>query len=427
MKFRILLFIGIIIFNYSNAQTCENVGDGLTESIGSLIVNDGKLFGYRYNQSDTTETICVWDGSVWNEYTSAAIYIKNIVVNKDTLFASTNEAIYFWNNNLWEEYYSFDSLDIEFCYSKKLFVFKNDLYILFICQEPNYSFYKLTSDSLYLKFKTDGGDIADVYEYNDKLYLTGCFLELYNYNNGVYTGTSIYSPHFAYYDGENLFSANGGLSAESYGLTLTEYNGLIYIGKTIYGSADTNIRYLQTWNGTMILPATYRPNESITSLKTIDNKMYAHGSFTKIGETELNHFGVWDGISWSDLGLNIISGEIGDIIKYDGKLYITGSFEILEGNDTIRNIAVINENDFVEDLDFSNNISVYPNPVIDYIKISFSENVKQFKFELFDLQGRLLLTKENEDFVDMKSFGKGIYLYSITIDNRTKIGKLVKN
>ncbi|MFA5328397.1 MAG: T9SS type A sorting domain-containing protein [Prolixibacteraceae bacterium] len=71
---------------------------------------------------------------------------------------------------------------------------------------------------------------------------------------------------------------------------------------------------------------------------------------------------------------------------------------------------------------------VYPNPCSESVSISISGPNSQINFELFDLQGRKLLSKaiSNNEKVNMEGFRSGLYLYKLNLDGKMQSGKLVK-
>ncbi len=73
------------------------------------------------------------------------------------------------------------------------------------------------------------------------------------------------------------------------------------------------------------------------------------------------------------------------------------------------------------------NISLYPNPVLDFLIISFS-STNTATIELFDLQGRSLLSKEisNNEQLNLKHLNNGMYFYNLYIDGNKHSGKLIK-
>jgi len=57
-------------------------------------------------------------------------------------------------------------------------------------------------------------------------------------------------------------------------------------------------------------------------------------------------------------------------------------------------------------------INIYPNPTIDIINIDVSGNL-QYKATLFDLQGRLIMSRTNQSAIQIESLAQGTYLLEI--------------
>ncbi|MDP3916232.1 MAG: T9SS type A sorting domain-containing protein [Bacteroidota bacterium] len=71
---------------------------------------------------------------------------------------------------------------------------------------------------------------------------------------------------------------------------------------------------------------------------------------------------------------------------------------------------------------------VYPNPVSEFVSFNLPDSYSQFTFELFDLQGRKLISKAigSNEKVNMEGFQSGLYLYKLNVDGMVQSGKLVK-
>lgn len=72
-------------------------------------------------------------------------------------------------------------------------------------------------------------------------------------------------------------------------------------------------------------------------------------------------------------------------------------------------------------------VSVYPNPVSDFISVRLSES-STAAFRLYDMQGRILHESQvnSNSKIDMSKFNKGVYFYRIIMDKETISGKLLK-
>ncbi len=72
---------------------------------------------------------------------------------------------------------------------------------------------------------------------------------------------------------------------------------------------------------------------------------------------------------------------------------------------------------------------VYPNPCSEYLTFSFSGNYLQITFELFDLQGRKLMTREIKanETISLEGLENGLYVFELsTPDGNKQSGRLVK-
>jgi hypothetical protein len=86
-------------------------------------------------------------------------------------------------------------------------------------------------------------------------------------------------------------------------------------------------------------------------------------------------------------------------------------------------------------VELENWVSVYPNPVVNYLKFNFNtQSVSYFKVGLFDVSGKLLIedTLKNQNAnsqLDLSHLSSGIYLLKITASetNYNKSIKIIKN
>ena len=83
-------------------------------------------------------------------------------------------------------------------------------------------------------------------------------------------------------------------------------------------------------------------NNEVSVFKTINNELYAGGVFMLKGVYPETFFlAKWNGLAWSRLG-NIMpnDGQIRSIENYNNRLYASGDFDSLEGNDSITKFAM---------------------------------------------------------------------------------------
>ena len=71
--------------------------------------------------------------------------------------------------------------------------------------------------------------------------------------------------------------------------------------------------------------------------------------------------------------------------------------------------------------------AIYPNPAIDIININISGDLK-YEVTIFDLQGRIMISKKNPSVIDIQALPQGIYLLELKdLDSGQKvIEKIIK-
>ncbi len=78
---------------------------------------------------------------------------------------------------------------------------------------------------------------------------------------------------------------------------------------------------------------------------------------------------------------------------------------------------------------FEGTSGIYPNPFSDFLSFSFSDyDGQKIIFELFDLQGRKLISKtvQEGETINAAELNSGIYFYTLDFDGERKSGKLIK-
>ncbi|MBC7771179.1 MAG: immunoglobulin domain-containing protein [Pyrinomonadaceae bacterium] len=71
-------------------------------------------------------------------------------------------------------------------------------------------------------------------------------------------------------------------------------------------------------------------NGSVNAIEVHNGSVYAAGSFTQSGSTNLNFVARWNGAAWEPLG-NGVFGTVHALKSYNGKLYVGGSFTTASG------------------------------------------------------------------------------------------------
>ena len=86
----------------------------------------------------------------------------------------------------------------------------------------------------------------------------------------------------------------------------------------------------------------------------------------------------------------------------------------------------------IERLDNNADVLIYPNPTGDFLTIELFETANLMTVEIFDIFGKLLAIKtistvaDNTNTVDLSGLSNGVYVISVTSDNRHYVNRIIK-
>ncbi len=108
----------------------------------------------------------------------------------------------------------------------------------------------------------------------------------------------------------------------------------------------------------------------------------------------------------------------GDTLLYDNA-FSTGNQSF--------SFCVTDSSTNIKEQNLENQLSIYPNPTNGLIYISNENNIAPFRFELYDVNGRVLLQDEaKQNVIDISQAKTGIYFLRVTTNKGTIIKKVVK-
>lgn len=128
--------------------------------------------------------------------------------------------------------------------------------------------------------------------------------------------------------------------------------------------------------------------------------------------------------------------DIRKISFMSGNMTVTQSNGVSDNFElkNIQNLSFFGLGTFTEEVKESATISifVYPNPVIDFLNLNFTNEIGQaFQLEIISLDGKIYyskyLTIEKEISLDVSYLPRGIYLCSIINKKLVKTIKFIKN
>ncbi len=118
-----------------------------------------------------------------------------------------------------------------------------------------------------------------------------------------------------------------------------------------------------------------------------------------------------------------------DLNVFDKILFETGKFKVVKNDKTneefiIKSVKRISISSQVTSVEFFqlNQLSVYPNPTSDYLMLNNLFNSSNQTIEVFDFQGKLVLTKQYVDsqMLDVRHLSKGNYFGRVTCNSTSK-------
>jgi hypothetical protein len=161
----------------------------------------------------------------------------------------------------------------------------------------------------------------------------------------------------------------------------------------------------------------------------MNDNIYAAGSFTNTSGKR--YVAQWDGTAWSELGgLNAMSpnNNIYTICTdISGNAYAAGQFTNASGNRLVLKYSMPTG---MDDMNFTGQIKVYPNPADDFITLEF-ENPKEAEINVYNTYGQIILRNclsDQHGRIDVGGLNRGLYF--LEIKNKAgemRIERLIKN
>lgn len=197
------------------------------------------------------------------------------------------------------------------------------------------------------------------------------------------------------------------------------------------GSLDTSFAS----NGIFKTMVGISPSGSCSDMKLLSNgKIVLAGNLKSgngIGLLKLNSNGTLDnsfgtnGVT-TTINKNVTNVTVGKIaIKSDGKILVVGGARANAPNNKNQIfIAQYNNSSTLDNHEFTlNNISFYPNPVIETIYIP---NLSSFGYEIYDLLGKIVIKGNSENQINVSSLTKGVYVLKLKDGENTINQKFIK-
>jgi len=178
-------------------------------------------------------------------------------------------------------------------------------------------------------------------------------------------------------------------------------------------------------------------NKSLTNLTKLEN-LTSIGGFLRINDNDdLTSLTGIDNINDSsiaylDIGYNYLLSicEVQSICDYLGdSSAIIRIYYNANGCNSQEEVELACATISVNDLDYLNTFSIYPNPSFTQITIENTKTTPKFQISIFNLNGQEVIKQqvtEPKTVVDISTLPQGIYMVKLTSDDKVKVLKLVK-
>ncbi len=70
-------------------------------------------------------------------------------------------------------------------------------------------------------------------------------------------------------------------------------------------------------------------------------------------------------------------------------------------------------------------VKIYPNPAKDLLNVDLPKDVKNFSLEISDMNGRLVLNKQNEAKVNISGLANGVYMATVKTKDPKAVRKII--
>jgi hypothetical protein len=441
--YKILVFLFLLFLAKStSAQNWLGVGFGRDQFYypRALFADDinNKLYiggAFTTVNSFTTFGISYFDGTSWFPMANGLYDVQCITQYNNQIFAGSNFGVFRWNGTQWDTIGKITSGMI-----LSLYVHNNELYaggVYASISGLNSKGLAKWNGSAWQKVgnfeKVCFGRVNDIKVFNNEIYVFGNILD----SLGVPMSVSKYDG-LSWQRITNKF--NGGLDEIE---TAEIYNNELYVGGTFGKCYGSIFNFISKYDGLNwsdvgfdgLTGITTSSNGQVHKLRTIDSKLYAVGVFSYADLAPAQYIASWDGAKWCGYG-NGFDNRINNIIKFNNDMFISGNFWKYQ-TDSIFKLAKWNGGTFVDtcsnplsvsELHNFNSVKIYPNPVSNTLHIDSKQYFEAgTTIEITNMLGQTVLKLPYSNEIDVSNISNGCYILQITTsDNQRLYSKFVK-
>jgi len=421
-KFTSLVLISVLIVLFplnSSSQQWNPLNDQLGVEVFTLCEYNGDLYAggsFTWDlMNQIPNHIARYDGSQWHPIGQDNLdgSVLSLCVYEDKLYVGgafwevdgqPSKYIACWNGTSWEP----QDWQIDW-FIHKMFVYAGELYFT----GPTYA------GQIYLSEigKFDGENVSAVSDdwFYDNIY------DMVQYGNDLWVGGAFHqlgdfvADGLAYWNGENWGTPNTGVNNIAYSLCPVFDDEILYIGGNFTMIGSQEISFVAGYDvenslyfglGSGISSENYG---AVRDMLYFNDKLYVGGSFEVVNNEPHYNFAIWNGEGWETEGTDI--GSVNDLYLYQGEVYAGGwiSGGVMRWGETS---SIENQNNTVSPL------IVYPNPAKNNVKIDLTQypSVKFTSLDLINLVGEKVIRCDNDINgimnIETHSLPDGIYFIS---------------
>lgn len=281
--------------------------------------------------------------------------------------------------------------------------------------------------------------------------MNGRVLSLCVYAGDLYAGGEFTNAggvsvnNIAKWDGTSWSDVGGGVqyTGATTVSTMHIFGSDLYVGGTFDQAGATPVMNIAKWDGSGWTDVgggvqyTGATTVSTLSMTVFENELIVGGTYDISGSISSNFISKWNGTAWSVLGTGM-NNTVYTVETMNDTLYAGGFFTTAGDNFTLfvaqwsqspTHVSSLGGNEMKEAF-----FNMYPNPVDDHLVLILKPdfvkgNETEFDLLLTDLTGREVMKQENinaEIFFNRETIPPGLYLYKIISKDRSLIqqGKL---
>jgi hypothetical protein len=442
----IILFSFLVFTKLISAQIWADINFSPNKDANSVVPfvlfseNDSsKLYvggNFIYTNFVMTHGIVTYDNiNGWMPFGTTLPYILDIIKFNNNIYVCGNDGVFKWNGIKWDTIGLNDVGAVS-----KLFVFNNELYAGGV-------YNKIDTTISHGLTKWNGTSWTQVGDYKKKCFGTIYDINVFNgelYVFGQLTDTLGLPMNIARFDGQdwhrvtNLF--NGGMDAIE---TSAVYNNELYVGGLFGKYQGSAFNFIAKYNGSSwsdvgingVTGLFGNSNGQIHKLRVIDGKLYTVGVFSYADNIEAQYISSWDGMKWCGYG-NGFDNRITEIVKANDAIFIGGGFWTYNTDSVLRVAKWIGGNFVdtcsssvgIEYLNNELNFLIYPNPTNGILNISDEENALQdATIQIKNYLSQVVYTNSFTNQIDLSHLSSGMYFLTIQNKDLFKTFKIIRN